>query len=148
MAHLHIAGLAIFAGPPPAYEELVGLLEAKLHLIPRYRQRVRSVPLELGRPVWVDDPHFDLGYHVRRTALPRPGDDGVLCDLMARLMGQPLDRNRPLWEAWLVEGLDDDRHAFPPYEAAPVVRRAALQEPTGLGPGLDRPGLRTPPVRP
>ncbi len=112
VSHLHIAGLAIFAGPPPAYEDLVGLLASKMHLIPRYRQRVRAVPLDLGRPVWLDDPHFDLSYHVRRTALPRPGDDGVLCDLMARLMGLPLDRNRPLWETWLVEGLSDDRWAL------------------------------------
>jgi WS/DGAT/MGAT family acyltransferase len=112
VTHLHIAGISVFEPPVPEPEELVALLAAKLHLIPRYRQRVRSVPFELGRPVWCDDPHFTLAYHVRHTALPHPGDDAALCRLMARLMSQPLDRNRPLWESWLVEGLADDRWAI------------------------------------
>jgi diacylglycerol O-acyltransferase / wax synthase len=112
IAHMHIAGLSVFEGPTPALDDLLELLDAKLHLIPRYRQRVRSVPLELGRPVWVDDPHFNLTYHVRNTALPQPGDDAALCRLMGRLMSQPLDRNRPLWETWLVEGLPDGRWAL------------------------------------
>lgn len=112
VAHLHIAGISIFAGPAPDEADLVALLASKLHLIPRYRQRVRSVPFELGRPVWEDDPHFRIEYHVRHTALPAPGDDAALGRLMARLMSQPLDRNRPLWEAWLVEGLADDRWAI------------------------------------
>ena len=88
------------------------MIAAKLHLIPRYRQRVRSVPFELGRPVWVDDPHFNLDYHVRHTALPAPGDDAAFCRLMGRIMSQPLDRDRPLWETWLVEGLEGGRWAF------------------------------------
>jgi diacylglycerol O-acyltransferase len=104
-AHMHIAGICTFGGTPPTMEELRQLLRSKLHLIPRYRQRVRTVPLELGRPVWVDDPHFHLDYHLRHTALPAPGGDAELCALMGRLMSQPLDRNRPLWEGWLVEGL-------------------------------------------
>jgi WS/DGAT/MGAT family acyltransferase len=112
IGHMHIAGLSVFEGPPPAPGEFVALLEAKMHEIPRYRQRVRVVPLELGRPVWVDDPHFNLEYHVRQTALPAPGDDAVLCRLMGRLMSQPLDRNRPLWEDWIVEGLPDGRWAL------------------------------------
>jgi diacylglycerol O-acyltransferase / wax synthase len=112
VAHMHIAGISVFEGPAPAVDELLELLAAKMHLIPRYRQRARTVPLELGRPVWVDDPHFNLTYHVRNTALPRPGDDAALCRLMGRLMSQPLDRNRPLWESWLVEGLDDGRWAL------------------------------------
>ena len=112
VAHMHIAGLSVFDGPPPALDDLVGLVAAKLHLIPRYRQRVRFVPFELGRPVWVDDPHFDLGYHLRHAALPAPGDDAALCRLMARLMSQPLDRDRPLWETWLVDGLPDGRWAL------------------------------------
>ena len=87
-------------------------MASKLHLIPRYRQRVRTVPFELGRPVWVDDPDFDLGYHLRHTALPAPGDDAAFCRLMGRLMSQPLDRERPLWEAWLVEGLEGGRWAL------------------------------------
>ena len=112
IAHMHIAGLCVFDGPAPTLAELHALLESKLHLIPRYRQRVRSVPFELGRPVWVDDPHFRLDYHVRHTALPTPGGDAELVTLMGRLMSQPLDRNRPLWETWLVEGVDDDRWAL------------------------------------
>lgn len=112
LQHLHIAGVSIFAGPPPSFDDLAALLRAKLHLIPRYRQRVRTVPLELGRPVWVDDPGFDLAHHLRHTALPAPRDDQALCALMGRLMSQPLDRDRPLWEIWLVEGLDTDRWAL------------------------------------
>ena len=73
--------------------------------MPRYRQKLRTVPLRLGRPVWVDDPDFDLGYHVRRIALPEPGGDRQLADLMARVMSQRLDRDHPLWEYWVVEGL-------------------------------------------
>src|SRR5690606_14310019 len=105
IAHMHIVGVCVLEGPAPPFEDVVRLLEGKLHLIPRYRQRVRTVPLELGRPVWVDDPHFNLGYHLRHTALPPPGDDAALCRLMGRLMSQPLDRARPLWELYVVEGL-------------------------------------------
>ena len=112
VGHMHIAGACTFDDPPPTLEELRRLVESKLHHIPRYRQRVRSVPLDLGRPVWVDDPHFELGYHLRHTALPAPGDDEAFRTLMGRLMSQPLDRSRPLWETWLVEGLDGGRWAL------------------------------------
>ena len=112
IAHMHIAGACVFADPPPAFADVRGLVASKLHLIPRYRQRVRSVPFELGRPVWADDPHFDLGYHLRHTALPAPGDDAAFCRLMGRLMSIPLDRERPLWETWLVEGLEGGRWAL------------------------------------
>jgi diacylglycerol O-acyltransferase len=105
VAHMHIAGACVFADPPPAFADVRGLIASKLHLIPHYRQRVRTVPFELGRPVWADDPHFDLDYHLRHTALPAPGDDAAFCRLMGRLMSTPLDRERPLWETWLVEGL-------------------------------------------
>jgi WS/DGAT/MGAT family acyltransferase len=105
VAHMHIAGVSVFDGPRPELSDLAAMMASKLHRIPRYRQRVRTVPLELGRPVWVDDPHFDLRYHVRHTALPEPGDDAALRRLMARLMSQELDRARPLWELWLVEGM-------------------------------------------
>jgi len=108
---LHIASVAIFDGPPPTYSEVHGAYTAKLHLVPRYRQRVREVPLRLGRPVWVDDPHFSLRYHLRHTALPRPGSEGQLRDLVGRLMSQQLDRGKPLWETWVVEGLEGDRWA-------------------------------------
>lgn len=112
LVHMHIAGACVFDDPPPTASDVEALVASKLHLIPRYRQRVRTVPCELGRPVWVDDPHFDLGYHLRHTALPAPGDDGAFCRLMGRLMSQPLDRQRPLWEVWLVEGLEGGRWAL------------------------------------
>ncbi len=112
VGHMHIAGACTFDDPPPSLGELLDLVASKLHRIPRYRQRVRSVPLDLGRPVWADDPHFELGYHVRHTALPAPGDDATFRNLMGRLMSQPLDRARPLWETWLVEGLHGGRWAL------------------------------------
>ncbi len=111
-APMHIACISIFAGPVPQAAEIEALFRSKLHQVPRYRQRVRFVPLELGRPVWIDDPRFDLGYHLRRTALPAPHDDRALCNLMGRIMSQPLDRDRPLWEAWVVEGLKGRRWAL------------------------------------
>ena len=111
-AHLHIGGVCTFGGTPPTFAELRSLVAAKLDRIPRYRQRVRPVPFELGRPVWVDDPHFRLDYHLRHTALPAPGGDDELCRLVGRIMGQPLDRHRPLWEVWLVDGLADDQWAL------------------------------------
>jgi len=107
-----IAGACVFADPPPPLADFEALVSAKLHLIPRYRQRVRTVPFELGRPLWIDDPHFDLGYHLRHTALPAPGDDAAFCRLMGRIMSQQLDRERPLWEMWLVEGLADEKWAI------------------------------------
>lgn len=112
IVHMHIAGVCVFDNPPPPIDDIGALVASKMHLIQRYRQRVRLVPLELGRPVWVDDPHFDLHYHLRHTALPAPGDDAAFCRLMGRIMSQPLDRERPLWEAWLVEGLEGGRWAL------------------------------------
>lgn len=112
IAHMHIAGVSIFEGPRPDLEELTAMMASKLHRIPRYRQRIRTVPFELGRPIWVDDPNFNLAYHLRHTALPAPGDDLALQRLMARLMSQELDRQRPLWEIWLVEGLEGERWAL------------------------------------
>ena len=110
--HMHIASCAIFDGPAPAYEDLVELFRGKVPLVPRYRQKVRFVPGALGRPVWVDDAHFRIEYHLRHTALPPPGDDAQLRNLMGRLMSQQLDRNRPLWETWMVEGFADGRWAL------------------------------------
>jgi WS/DGAT/MGAT family acyltransferase len=103
--HMHIASCAVFEGPAPGYDELVARISSKLSHVPRYRQRVRFVPLDLRRPFWVDDPHFNVDYHVRHSALPPPGGKAELCRLMGRLMSQELDRTRPLWEAWVVEGL-------------------------------------------
>lgn len=112
ISHMTIASCAIFEGPAPPFGDIVDLFAGKLPLVPRYRQRVHFVPFDLGRPVWVDDPHFNLEYHVRRTALPSPGSGRELCALMGRLMSQELDRSRPLWEAWVVEGLEGDRWAM------------------------------------
>jgi WS/DGAT/MGAT family acyltransferase len=100
-----IASIAVFEGPAPSYEEFVETIGARLPLVPRYRQKLRTTPLRFGPPVWVDDPHFDIRYHIRETALPAPGGDSELALLMARLMAQRLDRDRPLWEDWMVTGL-------------------------------------------
>ena len=110
-AHMHIASCALFEGPAPPYDQLVDRIQAKLPLVPRYRQRVRFLPMDLRRPLWVDDPHFNLEYHVRHSALAPPGGKAELCRLMGRLMSQELDRCRPLWEAWVVEGLADGEWA-------------------------------------
>ena len=112
ITHMHIGSCAIFEGPAPAYDELIELVASKLPLLTRYRQKVRFVPGGLGRPVWVDDPHFNLTYHVRHSALPPPGLEDELNTLMGRLMSQELDRHRPLWEIWMVEGLPDGRWAI------------------------------------
>ena len=107
-----IASIAVFEGPSPTHEEFLTFLAGRLPRVPRYRQKLHTVPFRLGRPVWVDDPHFDLGYHVRRTALPAPGGDQQLAELMARVMSQRLDRDHPLWEYWVIEGLAEDRWAL------------------------------------
>lgn len=109
---LHIAGIGIFEGPAPAYSDVAQMYHRKLPKVPRYRQLARPIPLRLGRPVWVDDPHFDLGYHLRHTALPHPGGEAQLRRLVGRLMSQQLDRGKPLWEAWIVEGLEAGRWAL------------------------------------
>ncbi|WP_433265249.1 WS/DGAT/MGAT family O-acyltransferase [Actinosynnema sp. CS-041913] len=110
---MHVGGVAVFRRPKAGfdYDGLVGLIEQRLSLVPRYRQKVVHVPGRLARPVWVDDPDFDVTYHVRRSALPKPGTDQQLHDLVARLMSRPLDHTRPLWETYLVEGLARNRSA-------------------------------------
>ena len=112
VSHMHIGSVGVFEGPPPPFEELRSMMEGKLALVPRYRQVVRFVPLDLGRPVWVDDDHFSIDYHLRHTALPAPGDDDKLRALVARVMSQPLDRSRPLWEIWMAEGVAGGRWAL------------------------------------
>src|SRR5215468_5103935 len=111
---MHAGGLAIFASPGDGfdYERLVELIEDRISLVPRYRQKVRFVPGHLANPVWVDDPDFDITYHVRRSALPKPGSDEQLREFCARIQSRPLDRSRPLWEMYLVEGLEGDRFAI------------------------------------
>jgi WS/DGAT/MGAT family acyltransferase len=112
VSHMHIGSVAIFEGPAPPHGDLVAMVRGKLPLVPRYRQVVQFVPLALGRPVWVDDTHFNLEYHLRHTALPRPGSEGELRRLVGRVMSQRLDRTKPLWEMWMAEGLDDGRWAL------------------------------------
>jgi WS/DGAT/MGAT family acyltransferase len=109
---MHIGSVAVFEGPAPPAAELEAMVAGKLPAVPRYRQKVRFVPLDLGRPLWVDDPHFNLGYHVRHTALPSPGGDDELRNLVGRVMSQQLDRTKPLWEMWMVEGMEDGHWAI------------------------------------
>ncbi|TSD97336.1 wax ester/triacylglycerol synthase family O-acyltransferase [Skermania sp. ID1734] len=111
---VHIGSLAIADNTSGAltYENLVDIVSQRLCLVPRYRQKVRQVPFGLARPVWVDDADFDVSYHIRRSALPNPGTDEQLFELVARLSSRPLDTSRPLWEIYLVEGLSDNRVAI------------------------------------
>ncbi|HSK26712.1 MAG TPA: wax ester/triacylglycerol synthase family O-acyltransferase [Jiangellales bacterium] len=110
---MHVGSVAVFQVPEDGfdYDRLVSLIRDRIAFVPRYRQRVRSVPARLANPVWVDDDDFDITYHVRRSALPRPGTDAQLHELVARIMSRPLDHGRPLWEMYLVEGLEGDRFA-------------------------------------
>jgi diacylglycerol O-acyltransferase / wax synthase len=110
-AHMHVASAIVFEGSPPSHDEFRDHIESRLHLVPRFRQKLRTVPFDQGRPVWVDDPFLNLNYHVRRTALPAPGSEEQLRNLAARIFSQQLDRHKPLWELWLVEGLAGDRFA-------------------------------------
>jgi diacylglycerol O-acyltransferase / wax synthase len=103
--HMHVGGVAVFEGPAPEPGDVIDMVAARLHMVPRFRQKLATVPWGLGRPVWVDDTHFNLEYHVRHTALPHPGDESKLKRLTARIMSQQLDRSKPLWEIWLVEGV-------------------------------------------
>jgi diacylglycerol O-acyltransferase len=111
---MHVGGVCVFQPPPGGfdYDTLVELISSRIPLVPRYRQKVQSVPGHLANPVWIDDPEFDVTYHVRRSALPKPGSMAQLRDLVGRLQSRHLDRNRPLWEIYLVEGLEDGRFAM------------------------------------
>jgi diacylglycerol O-acyltransferase / wax synthase len=112
VSHMHIGGLTIIEGPPPSMDEFLEQIRRRLHLVPRYRHELAHTAVDSGRPVWVDDPSFNLEYHVRHTALPAPGGWGQLQDLTARIFSQQLDRSKPLWEMWLIEGMEDDRFAL------------------------------------
>lgn len=109
---MHIGGVSIFEGPPPGFERLEEMVADRLDVVPRYRQKVRFVPLGLGRPVWIDDPHFNLSYHLRHSALPAPGRAETLRRTAARIFAQHLDRSKPLWEIWMIEGLSENRWAL------------------------------------
>jgi diacylglycerol O-acyltransferase len=111
-AHMHVASVMVFEGKAPTPQELVDHILSRLHLVPRYRQRLAYVPLGQGRPVWTDDPHFNPRYHIRHTALPRPADDAALKQLAGRLFSQRLDRSKPLWEIWMVQRMSGERFAL------------------------------------
>src|ERR1700730_11881183 len=111
-SHMHIGGVLVFEGPPPEFSDYLDHVRGLLHLVPRYRQKLSVPPLESGRPLWVDDPSFNIEYHVRQTALPKPGHEHQLLLLAARVFSQQLYRCMPLWEMWLVEGIDGDRFAL------------------------------------
>src|SRR4051795_5764389 len=105
--HMHVAAVMTFDGSPPPQEELADAIASRLDLVPRYRQKLAFVPFGQGRPRWVDDPHFNIRYHVRLTALPEPGGEDQLKRLAGRVFSQQPAREKPLWEIWVVEGLEE-----------------------------------------
>ena len=111
---MHVGSVMVFQPPDEGfdYDRLVSLICTRIAFVPRYRQRVREIPGRLANPVWVDDEHFDVTYHVRRSALPRPGSDDQLQEFVARIQSRPLDRRRPLWEVYLIEGVAEGRFAI------------------------------------
>jgi diacylglycerol O-acyltransferase len=111
-SHMHIGGVCVFEGPPPGYDEFRDHVAARLHLVPRFRQKLAFPPFQSGRPVWVDDPRLNLEYHIRHSSLPAPGDDEQLEVLLGRIFSQRLDRSKPLWEMWLIQGLEGNRFAL------------------------------------
>jgi WS/DGAT/MGAT family acyltransferase len=111
-SHMHVGAVMIFEGPPPAREDFLEQIDSRLHLVPRYRQKLAFPRFEMGRPLWIDDHSFNLEYHVRHTALPSPGGVEQLRQLAGRIFSQGLDRSKPLWEVWLVQGLEGNRFAL------------------------------------
>src|SRR3954451_20129306 len=111
-AHMHVGSVMLFEGPAPAYVDLLEALQSRLHLVPRYRQKLAFPPLQAGRPVWGDDPHFNPRYHLRHSGLPAPAGVAELRGLAGRLFAQRLDRSKPLWELWLVDRVGDGHFAI------------------------------------
>jgi diacylglycerol O-acyltransferase / wax synthase len=111
-SHMHVGGILIFEGPPPLYDDLLEHIRGRLNQVPRFRQRLVTPPFEAGRPLWADDSNFNLRYHLRHTALPAPGGEAQLKRLAGRVFSQQLDRSKPLWEMWLVQGLERDRFSI------------------------------------
>src|SRR5260370_5790192 len=109
---MHLGVLGVFEGPAPSYQDLAALFAAKLPQVPRYRQVVRTAPMHMFRPVWADDEHFEIGHHLRHAVVPKPGRVAQLHRLAGQIYGEPLDRSRPLWEAWLLEGIEAGRWAI------------------------------------
>src|SRR3954470_8170988 len=113
-AHMHVGSCLLFEGAAPGYVEFVEQLDSRMHLVPRYRQKLAFPPLTQARPVWIDDPHFNPGYHVRHTALPEPASLEQLRNLAGRVLAQRLDRGKPLWEIWLVDNVEGGRFPMIP----------------------------------
>jgi len=111
-SHMHVGAVLIFEGPPPRYDDFLEHVRNRLHVVPRFRQKLAFPPIETGRPFWIDDPSFNLAYHVRHSALPSPGSEEQLGNIAGRLFSQHLDRSKPLWEMWLVQGLERNRFAL------------------------------------
>ncbi|MEA2443200.1 MAG: diacylglycerol O-acyltransferase / wax synthase, partial [Thermoleophilales bacterium] len=111
-SHMHVGAVMLFEGPPPPYTDFLKGLQERMHLVPRYRQKLAEPRFEMGRPFWVDDPRFNIEYHVRHTALPQPGSLEQLRQLAGRIFSQRLDRSKPMWELWLVQGLEDNQFAL------------------------------------
>ena len=111
-SHMHVGAIMIFEGPAPSYEDLLDHIQSRHHLVPRFRQKLAYPPAQAGRPFWVDDPNLNLEYHVRHSALPAPGSEDQLRRMAARVFSQQLDRSKPLWELWLVQGLTRNRFAL------------------------------------
>jgi WS/DGAT/MGAT family acyltransferase len=148
-AHMHIGAVLVFEGPPPSYDEFVEHIDARLHLVPRFRQKLAFPPLQSGKPVWVDDARLNLEYHVRHSSLPAPGDDDQLAMLTGRLFSQQLDRSKPLWEMYLVQGLQGNRFALiSKTHHALVDGVAGVDLATVLFDANPVPAGLTPPVRP
>src|SRR4051812_30476440 len=142
-AHMHVGAVLIFEGPAPSFDAFADQIRGRLHLVPRYRQKLAFPPLETGRPLWFDDASFNLEYHVRHTALPGPGSEEQLRALAARIHSQALDRTKPLWEMWLVQGLGGGRLAL-----ISKKHHALVDGISGGGPltGLFHPQARPPPL--
>ena len=111
-SHMHIGAVIVVEGSAPPFQEFSAEIESRLHMVPRYRQKLVWPPGDSGRPLWIDDPTFNIAYHVRHTALPHPGSEQQLLELAARIASQQLDRSKPLWEMWVVEGLEGNRFAI------------------------------------
>jgi WS/DGAT/MGAT family acyltransferase len=111
-SHMHVGAILIFEGPAPSYEDLIDHVASRAHLVPRFRQKLAFPPAQTGRPFWIDDPNLNLEYHIRHSALPAPGSEEQLRRMAARVFSQQLDRSKPLWELWLVQGLTRNRFAL------------------------------------
>jgi diacylglycerol O-acyltransferase / wax synthase len=144
---MHIGSVGVYEGPAPSRDELLAAVESKLHLVPRYRQKVRYPPLHSGPPVWLDDSHFNLSYHVRRTALASPGGEEELRALTGRVMSQQLDRTKPLWEMWAAEGLGGGRWAVVSKTHHCMVDGVSATDLMSVLLDSEREPIRTPPPR-